>query len=300
MGGGWNEEEGEPNGTFPRRSPPPQWFLFMLMLIKKNTSKHDDSQELLQHRCSLVSALVEAVLSARWKPWHHQEVRSAGGAAVVGHILQAAQQRRVVVGTNPFGWRLILQRHAALPGGSFSGPDHAVDLLEALRGQRSQGQPAWKDRTCLRLSLWREDLLWRIRCDDRKRVLGFFACLVFHDAFTRRLSSSQPSAESFQRRSRSQKTLQFTTRMNYGLRSCSPQILHFVGSNYFLLAVIMCLILWLNAVNKVWMFNLGDFMFLAKCQKSVWHHTTKPLHGNRPFGFIPANRHRCLFLSCYL
>lgn len=44
----------------------------------------------------------------------------------------------MVVGTNPFGRRLVLQRHAALPGGSLSGPDHAVDLLEALRGQRSQ------------------------------------------------------------------------------------------------------------------------------------------------------------------
>lgn len=65
-------------------------------------------------------------------------MRSAGGAAVVGHVLQAAQQRRVVVGTDPFGRRLVLQRHAALPGGSLSGPDHAVDLLEALRGQRSQ------------------------------------------------------------------------------------------------------------------------------------------------------------------
>lgn len=65
-------------------------------------------------------------------------MRSAGGAAVVGHILQAAQQRRLVVGTNPFGRRLVLQRHAALPGGGLSSPDHAVDLLEALRGQRSQ------------------------------------------------------------------------------------------------------------------------------------------------------------------
>ena len=57
---------------------------------------------------------------------------SVGGAAVVGDVLQAAQQRRVVIGTDAFGRRLIVQRNAALPGGSFSGPDHAVDLLETL------------------------------------------------------------------------------------------------------------------------------------------------------------------------
>lgn len=59
-------------------------------------------------------------------------VASVGGAAVVGDVLQAAEQGGVVVRTNPLGRRLLLQRHAALPGRSLSGPDHAVDLLQAL------------------------------------------------------------------------------------------------------------------------------------------------------------------------
>lgn len=60
-------------------------------------------------------------------------MRSAGGAAVVGHVLQAAQQRRVVVGADPLGRHLVLQGHAALPAaGALPRPDHAVDLLEEL------------------------------------------------------------------------------------------------------------------------------------------------------------------------
>lgn len=62
---------------------------------------------------------------------------SVRGAAVVGDVLQTAEQRRVVVGTNPLGRQLLLQRHAALPDGSLTCSDHAVDLLQALRGQRS-------------------------------------------------------------------------------------------------------------------------------------------------------------------
>lgn len=61
-----------------------------------------------------------------------------GGAAVVGHVLQAAQQSRVVVRTHPLRGQLVLQRHAALPGGGLAGSDHAVDLLETLRSERSQ------------------------------------------------------------------------------------------------------------------------------------------------------------------
>lgn len=61
-----------------------------------------------------------------------------GGAAVVGHVLQAAQQSGVVVRTDPLRGQLVLQRHAALPGGSLSGSDHAVDLLETLRSERSR------------------------------------------------------------------------------------------------------------------------------------------------------------------
>lgn len=111
---------------------------------KKQKKTHNTrlNMMILRSFCSTV-----VLSSLRWwklfcqragEPWRHQEVRSAGGAAVVGHVLQAAQQRRVVFGTDPFGRRLVLQRHAALPGGSLSGPDHTVDLLEALRGQRSQ------------------------------------------------------------------------------------------------------------------------------------------------------------------
>lgn len=55
-----------------------------------------------------------------------------GGVAVLGEVLQAAQQRGVVVGTKSFGGRLLVQRDAALPGGSLSGLDHEVDLLETL------------------------------------------------------------------------------------------------------------------------------------------------------------------------
>lgn len=74
--------------------------------------------------------------------------QSVGRAAVVGDVLQAAQQSRVVVGTNSFRRRLLLQRDAALPGRSLSGPDHAVDLLEALRdrGQRTQNDSLVKDQ----------------------------------------------------------------------------------------------------------------------------------------------------------
>lgn len=59
---------------------------------------------------------------------------SVRGAAVVGDGLQAAQQGGVVVVTNPLGRRLLVQRHAALPGGRLSGPDHTVDLLETVGG----------------------------------------------------------------------------------------------------------------------------------------------------------------------
>lgn len=55
-----------------------------------------------------------------------------GGAAVIGDVLQAAHQSGVVVGTNPFRGRLVIQGNAALPAGSLSGPDHAVDLLETI------------------------------------------------------------------------------------------------------------------------------------------------------------------------
>ena len=65
-------------------------------------------------------------------------VISVGGAAVIGDVLQAAEQGGVIVGTNPLGGCLVVQGHAPLPGGSLPGPDHAVDLLETLRGQRSQ------------------------------------------------------------------------------------------------------------------------------------------------------------------
>lgn len=62
-----------------------------------------------------------------------QGARSTGGAAVIGHVLQAAQQRRVVVGTNPLGRCLVLQGHAAFPAAwALPRADHAVDLLEAL------------------------------------------------------------------------------------------------------------------------------------------------------------------------
>lgn len=64
-----------------------------------------------------------------------------GGASVIGDILQAAQQGRMAVGTNPFGWRLLLQWNASLSGGRLPSPDHAVDLLEALgRGVRGHSQ----------------------------------------------------------------------------------------------------------------------------------------------------------------
>lgn len=63
---------------------------------------------------------------------------SVGRAAVVGHVLQAAQQSRVVVRTDPLWGLFLLQGHAALPGGSLSGPDHTVDLLQTLWGHRSQ------------------------------------------------------------------------------------------------------------------------------------------------------------------
>lgn len=63
---------------------------------------------------------------------------SVGGAAVVGDVLQAAHQSRVAVGTDPFGRGLVFQGHAALPGWSFPSADHAVDLVESLRGQTSQ------------------------------------------------------------------------------------------------------------------------------------------------------------------
>lgn len=58
---------------------------------------------------------------------------SVGGAAVIGDVLQAAHQSRVAVRTNTFGRRLLVRRHAALPAGSLSGPNHAVDLLKTLR-----------------------------------------------------------------------------------------------------------------------------------------------------------------------
>lgn len=61
-------------------------------------------------------------------------VVSVGGAAVVGDILQAAEQSRVVIWTDPLGGRLILQRQAALPGRCLSGADHTVDLLQTVGG----------------------------------------------------------------------------------------------------------------------------------------------------------------------
>lgn len=40
----------------------------------------------------------------------------------------------MVVGTDPLGGRLLLQRHAALPGRGLSGADHTVDLLQTVGG----------------------------------------------------------------------------------------------------------------------------------------------------------------------
>lgn len=144
---GMNGKENRAAPSLTARRLLPSGSAFMLMLIKKErrTSKRDASaapsfsRPCAGGRCSV---------SAPEKPRRRREARSAGGAAVVGHVLQAAQQRRVVVGANPFGRRLVLQRHAALPGGSLSGPDHAVDLLEALRrgwgGSEVTGQPVGK------------------------------------------------------------------------------------------------------------------------------------------------------------
>lgn len=67
-------------------------------------------------------------------------VVSVGGAAVVGDVLQATEQSRVVIWTDPLGGRLTLQRQAALPGRCLSGADHTVDLLQTLRDQRSKCQ----------------------------------------------------------------------------------------------------------------------------------------------------------------
>lgn len=63
------------------------------------------------------------------------QVGLVGRTSVIGHILQAAQQGGMAVGTNPFGRRLLLQRNTSLLGGRLPGPDHAVDLLEALEGK---------------------------------------------------------------------------------------------------------------------------------------------------------------------
>lgn len=67
-------------------------------------------------------------------------VLSVGRAAVIGDVLQAAQQSRVVVRTDSLGGCFFLQGHAALPGGSLSSPDHTVDFLQTLRGQRSKNR----------------------------------------------------------------------------------------------------------------------------------------------------------------
>lgn len=76
---------------------------------------------------------------------------SLGGAAVVGDVLQAAHQS-VGIGTDAFGRGSLLQSHATLPGRSLSGADHAVDLLETLKGQRSQiSVQSWAELHMLRL-----------------------------------------------------------------------------------------------------------------------------------------------------
>lgn len=67
-------------------------------------------------------------------------VNLVGGASVIGNILQAAQQSRMAIRTNSFGWRLLLQRNTSLPGGGLPSPYHAVDLLEALGGSEDTDQ----------------------------------------------------------------------------------------------------------------------------------------------------------------
>ena len=56
-----------------------------------------------------------------------------GGATVVGHVLQPAEQRRLVLWTRLLGLWLRLQGQAVLPAGTLPRADHAVDLPEALQ-----------------------------------------------------------------------------------------------------------------------------------------------------------------------
>ena len=57
-----------------------------------------------------------------------------GGATVVGHVLQPAEQCRLVLWTRLLGLWLLLQGQAVLPAGTLPRADHAVDLPEALQG----------------------------------------------------------------------------------------------------------------------------------------------------------------------
>ena len=59
---------------------------------------------------------------------------SVGEATVVGHVLQPAEQRRLVLWTRLLGLWLLLQGQAVLPAGTLPRADHAVDLPEALQG----------------------------------------------------------------------------------------------------------------------------------------------------------------------
>ena len=64
-----------------------------------------------------------------------------GGATVVGHVLQSAQEGGPVVVTHPLGRWLLLQLHAALLGGGLACPDHTVDLLQTLGEHKNTEDP---------------------------------------------------------------------------------------------------------------------------------------------------------------
>lgn len=59
---------------------------------------------------------------------------SAGGASVVGHILQASEQSRLILLAEPFGGRLLLflQGDTSLLSGRLARSDHAVNLSQPV------------------------------------------------------------------------------------------------------------------------------------------------------------------------
>lgn len=59
---------------------------------------------------------------------------SAGGASVVGHILQASEQSRLIFLAEPFGGRLLLflRGDTSLLGGCLARSDHAVNFSQPL------------------------------------------------------------------------------------------------------------------------------------------------------------------------